>query len=245
MRYGRIRLLIVLLGFSCAMAWGAEPHLCPQTKTPKFIDGRLNDWSEPFFALDGWYWRAAENVRPVYGGYQDLSATVRMAWDAQYLYLAIVVIDDIFHPAKEEPFDAGDAVILRFAAANKEPAPKPLELVLVSTPLAQVLERDSDGDLSPLEHAKLGFARVNLPAPITPIPHEDGKGAASPMKCWYECAIPWDGLPLATVAAGSDLGMEIQVRDDDGQGVRGCLRWRGRPNEARTPGGLALVRLGP
>lgn len=239
-------LVSLLMLLSLFASHAAEPYNCCQTASPKFIDGRFNDWTESFITLNRWDWRAVEGKKPVYGGPFDLSATVRLAWDKTYLYLAIAVVDDVFRPAKEPPFDTGDAVLLRIAPLDWQ-ADQPancFDLLLTPAPTAGVYLHEINGKYSPMADAKLGLVRANLPLPSVPIAHEEGKESDPNItKLWYECALPWEGLPKIPLEIGECFGLEIQVRDDDGQGIRGSLLWRGGRGGARTAAGLGKVQL--
>lgn len=231
-----------------AQVCAADAYICRQTPLAKFIDGRFNDWSEPHVMLDRTNWRPESSLAPVYGGPLDLSATFRMAWDAHYLYLAIAVLDDAYQPALQGPLDEGDCIMLRLAPAQlpMDDSVTPLELCLALNRYATCTRRDAEGKLLPAMNIKFGAGRTVLPMPSLAIPREEGKVVSHNVtKLWYELAIPWSALPGITPHTGATLGMELQVLDTDGQGLRGRLKWRGMPGSARTQSDLGAVVLGP
>jgi len=95
-------LIACLCGFMIPAGNGSSPypwatyHAIKRTH-PVTIDGDLSDWAgvpgftmaEPKYFFVGQGMSAAK-----WGGPKDLSATFRMVWDEQYLYIAVVVTDD-------------------------------------------------------------------------------------------------------------------------------------------------------
>lgn len=232
--------------WSTAARAASSPYACQRTPAPKFIDGKFDDWREPFFVMDNMCWRPEEGAMPVYGGPLDASATVRMAWDAKHLYLAMAVVDDYFLPAKEGPLDAGDCVIVRLAPSEQagDHPVVPVEFVFSLGALATVQARDADGTLITPAGVKLGAARRVLPAPAKPLPGETGKQPATALtKIWYELTMPWTYLPSVNPAEDALIGAEVQVVDTDGQGIRGRLKWRGEAGVPRTPTGYGRIVL--
>ncbi|MHB9133393.1 MAG: DOMON domain-containing protein [Armatimonadota bacterium] len=226
----------------------ASPYLCQHCKAEKFMDGRLTDWMEPFLTLEKLNWRPDPTAQAVYGGSYDLSATVRLAWNEDYLYVAVVVVDDFFTPAKKDPIDTGDAVLLRLTPAEPPNGKTvtPTELVLTFNGVAIVGQRKADGTLAKTNDIMMGVARRKLSVPHTPIRGEDGKATPTSItKIWYELAIPWQRLPDIAHEEGSTMGVEIHIIDNDGQGVRGRLKWRGEPGVPRTLTDLGQVRFSP
>lgn len=228
-------------------ASAASPCVCRYASPAKFIDGRLNDWREPFITIDQWNWRPNPEWAPVYGGGGDLSATLRLAWDTDNLYLAVVVRDDFFLPAKTGPIVGGDAVLLTLAPSvvSKEAKVSPIEFAFTLSTVAVVCKRDTHGKWTPCREARLGIGRSLLPAPTPPMPHEDGKGEAKRItKICYELALPWTLLPDTAPKEGASFGMTLQVLDtDDGKTQRGSLKWRGATGVPLTATGYGQVQL--
>ncbi len=240
MRGWQVWLLFIVVSAGLP-AWAGEAYACAETRTPKFLDGRFTEWHEPTIVLDGWCWRAEAGATPIYGGPLDCSATVRLAWDAKRLYLAIAVVDDALKPAKKTPADTGDAVILRFVGDAKDAVPT--EFVLAWGSPVTLQRREADGTLGTAPGALVGAARATLPLPVTPLPRETGKPAPTSItKAWYEVALPWTALPGLTPKRDATFGLEVQVLDRDGDALRGRLRWHGAPAAPRV-NGLGAVRL--
>ena len=86
---------LVLLGLAalCLPAGhsAASALICPQIPAPPILDGRLDDWQPlPGAAVNSQEaWQNAAAAFAEYGGAQDLSAEIRIAWDNSALYLAL------------------------------------------------------------------------------------------------------------------------------------------------------------
>ncbi|HEY3376338.1 MAG TPA: hypothetical protein VGL77_02490 [Armatimonadota bacterium] len=241
-RYYRLSVLCLGLTLCCAFAWAAGPLACPRCISPKVIDGRLDDWPESSLLLDGAYWRPLPNVPAIYGGLYDLSGTVQLAWDAQRLYVAVTVVDDVFLPARQTPIDTGDAVLLIFAPSL--PSARPLQFAFTLAPITQVYGRDGKGYWTPLRPVRIGVSRLILATPKTPLPHERTKTMPAHItKIIYELAIPWVCLPGFTAKPQTILGLQVQMLDADGPALRGSLLWRGGRGVPVTPAGYGQVLL--
>lgn len=239
-----IRLLLPVAAFLLLALWiratvSLDSAHCVK---PKFLDGRLTDWREPYILLAGWAWHAEEGRTPVYGGTTDCSATLRTAWDAKGLYLAIAVVDDVFRPAKMPPFDGGDCVMLRVESAVARPGEAPAEFVVPWASPVGAYRREASGELVKATGVRIGAARANLPLPATLPPGEAGKTPATGLtKVWYEMMIPWSAIPGASSAIPQALNLEMDVLDDDGDGLRGRLHWHGQPRLLHVVPGMGLV----
>lgn len=243
-----ITVIAGLLGGLPVDAGGAEPTPCAWCTAPKCLDGRFGEWTEPVIVLDRGYWLPDKQHAPVYGGAADLSATLRLAWDAGHLYVALAVVDDVFLPSKDLTKNAGDAIILRFApdATPEGKAPPPEEFRFAWASPVLIYRRTVAGALVKAEGVKVGAARAALPLPAGLPAGETGKHTPTTLtKCWYEIALPWSALPALTPVANTTFGLEVQFIDDDGAGVRGSLRWRGMRGGLRTATGLGRVILRP
>jgi hypothetical protein len=243
-RFGWVIVMLAL--FLPTLLLAAEPFPCHRADPDKFIDGRLDEWSEPYLALAEGNWRLEEGSTAVYGGLFDLSATLRLAWDDKHLYAGIAVVDDLFLPEQDQLIDKSDVVILRVAPAivpaNADSAPQ--ELIITQTSPMRVYRRDPAAGLMPVAEVAIGMGRTLLSLPDTPIPCEACKPAAKHItKIFYELAIPWSLLPDFTPCAGADIGLEVQVLDVDGGDLRGRLKWRGVSGVRRTTTDLGRVRL--
>ena len=78
---------------STAAGFNTRPNGSPVTAaflpSPPSIDGQLGDWSSTSYSVDQVSFGAAS-----WSGSSDLSATFRIGWDTQNLYLALSVTDD-------------------------------------------------------------------------------------------------------------------------------------------------------
>jgi len=231
------------------MASAATLPLCCRTVQAKSLDGRLEEWQEREIIIDKSYWHPVLAQQPVYGGANDLFATLRMAWDKENLYLAVTVRDDFLMPAKSDALDRGDSVLLTFAPARvrKDIVAAPVELALSATHLSLVYQRGKNGKWLPREDIKLGFSRHHLTVPKLAMPREAGKKPPKFItKTCYELAIPWKILPAITPRVGNTFGLLVQVLDtDDGKTLRGSLKWRGNHGLPRTPTGFGQVQFAP
>lgn len=86
----------------------------PWLNPPIVIDGQLDDWP----SQAGFDWPVEQRVEfdrqaKAWGGPSDLSARLFLAWDAQFLYLALKVKDDV-HAVVDDPAKAfqGDSIQL-------------------------------------------------------------------------------------------------------------------------------------
>jgi len=235
--------VIAAMGIYGAAVAAPGPWDCRQATAPKFIDGRLVDWQEAPLALGKGNWRPEPGCTPIYGGDTDLSATVRMAWDAKYLYTAIAVVDDTFLPAKERPADTGDAILLRIGPSAPGTIPTAVEEFVVVGAANPAVYRRVHGTLEAETRVKVGYARTTLTQPKLLLRDQELPATATLNTLWFEMAIPWGALPAIVPAEHAAVGLEIQLLDDDGGGLRGRLKWRGLPGVPRTATDLGAVEL--
>lgn len=73
-----------------------RPHGVPVTaafiSVPAIIDGNLSEWTSSSYVAN----QALSYANSSWSGAADLSATFYLAWDAEFLYLAVQRIDDTF-----------------------------------------------------------------------------------------------------------------------------------------------------
>jgi len=192
--------------FPSAPWWAAKPT----------IDGDLSDWSVvPAISLHG---RERVVRQPqLYRGAPDLSAKVRYAWDAEALYLAVEVTDDVFLQEREG-FNTwhDDSLQLAF---DTEPG----KVVSgAGNVLAEAGQRtNSEIDLAltkggPEAYRTIAPGASKLPValierkalPLVIVKREGG--------VTYEAAIPWPTLGLsAPPKPGAVLGVALTVNDSD------------------------------
>jgi LCP family protein required for cell wall assembly len=177
-------------------------HAAAVLEPPPNIDGDLAEWTalvypvnQPVFGRENW------------SGPSDLSASWNIAWDDEYLYLAIKVTDDVFvQSASGENLFKGDS----------------LELLIDVDPGQRtdaLTDRDFQLGISP------GNLSISPPGPTEAFlwwPQND-KGArgsviafARPTSTGYaiESAIPWS-IFRVTPFAGEGFAFTLSVSDDD------------------------------
>lgn len=189
-----------------------------RSATPVVIDGKLDDavWAKaPKERIDS----AAQVFRfgkaAPWRDAADLSATWRAAWDAQNLYLAVEVTDDVYH------VQFADGAIW-----NQD------GLQFLFDPTRTLVEKAGKYDysvgagtkgpqawchLSAHSSVSEGEARAFKVA-VTDLPGSAGGKL-------YEIAIPWTNLAPFAPAAGADLGMTMIINEDDGPGRIGFMGW--------------------
>jgi LCP family protein required for cell wall assembly len=170
---------------------------------PPPTDGDLIEWTHLVYAVD----------QPVFGrenwaGPDDLSARWNLAWDQQYLYLALQVQDDVYVPAAPgENLYKGDS----------------LELLLNTDPGSRVQNTLTDHDF------QLGIALGDLSlTPLAPeaylwLPEDEARSiagvvvAARLVEGGYnvEVAIPWLIFRVAPPFAGEGFAFALTLNDDD------------------------------
>ncbi|WP_179281020.1 sugar-binding protein [Paenibacillus sp. XY044] len=205
-------------------------------QSPMTIDGNMTDeeWGNaPVGVID-----TAAQVDGItdWRGPSDLSAEFRTKWDADYLYLAFRVTDDVHH----QPYTDGSTWQADGIQIGIDPC--------------RINGAGSCG------YNELGFALNNdgsvqnyrwiaVPGKFTGVLTET-KNAIQRVgdKTVYEMAIPWseilpDGM---TPHEGLDLGFSFLVNDNDGQSRRGWIHYANGIGDAKDPsefGDLTLVDL--
>jgi hypothetical protein len=214
-------MLLVLSG-SCgpllaATVADSTTIVCPQVTFPPTLEGRLDDWP----ALPQAVLATAEDWRPAapqyaeYGGPDDVSGEVWLAWDSSALYLGLQVRDNaLVRPRSIASIDHGDSVVLSFGGAQSasRPAGEPqvvnefvVALLRSGYPVFRAKPADRAGELRSVS--------VGIDAP------EEGGGVR---RVVYELGIPWSELAPLRPASGVRFTLNVSLCDDDGAGLEGC-----------------------
>ena len=172
---------------------------CYRVRTPKRIDGKLDDWSD-IDASSGLVIGEADHCHRHfwYQGPSDLSALVYAAHDEENIYLAYVVSDDVARSSwqKGDDMHQGDCVLAAFAPACPGAA-KPYARVYMFSP-------GDFGDVSPVMHISKGEAASS--AELSAARRDDGYV--------MEVRIPKRELGF-DASEGRAIGFDAMVYDSD------------------------------
>jgi len=186
--------------------------VCRRAKHRIKIDGKLDDW-EGFkpLCLD----RKEQVVGP-WGGPDDLSAQVYLAWNEEYLYFAAAVRDDGFHqPYTAENTWQGDSVQIAFDISDDDSAELDdgdYEYTFALTPEGGRVFRlfVVDGKLRG-EEVEDVLLRIDIDL-------EERRHI-------YQAAIPWSQLEPFKPRDGAVCGFNVVVNDNDGRGPKSWIGW--------------------
>ena len=173
------------------------------------VDGSLADWTAPVEVRLGGT-AGGVKIEKDYGGVDDCSAALRFAWDAEFLYLAAEVRDNVQHQ-EEDGFQIwrGDCIQLAFrdGAPNRQSGydGTEFEVGLTRAPQAPLVFQWTPG-AAPVPDARLAVVRT--------------EGTTV-----YEAAIPWAAIGIAKPRSGKRVSWSATVNDNDGEGFRGWLEW--------------------
>ncbi|OGV72129.1 MAG: hypothetical protein A3K19_02545 [Lentisphaerae bacterium RIFOXYB12_FULL_65_16] len=206
----------------------ARPEVsAPFLATPPVIDGALNEWGAPVIELGG---EAKQTVKITkdYGGADDCSAKVRVAWDAANFYLAAEVQDNTFFQAESgSMLWQGDCIQLAFRSGAPNPKPEfdgtESEVGLTQGPNGPAMFQWMPGS-KPVEGGKLAVVR-------------DGNVTR------YEAAVPWSALGVASPIPSMSLTWSMTINDNDGQGFHGWLEWTPGICGGKDSSGFGWLRL--
>ncbi|MBE6366773.1 MAG: hypothetical protein E7052_02540 [Lentisphaerae bacterium] len=233
--FGAAAVAAALTATGTLWAAAAKPVItCPQKPDPPpVIDGDPNDWEQVPCAivLDKSHvtWGQAQ-----YQGEEDLSGTVRLCFDSNYLYLLVEVIDEVIKTASDKELFLSDHIELDFAPVYKENGfgPKPSDWRILGFTPGTVEESgdplaDMEADATVAAPPGLEWSGIDTAASIT----EDGY--------ILEARIPWKVLGVkGAVKVGQVFGVDVHISDSDKDFVQECMtslnntvRWRGRRQE--------------
>lgn len=182
----------------------------------------LLDRAEQFYGFKG---------KRVWKGADDLSATLRYAWDDAHFYIGVTVRDDVFVNTKaNDNIWAGDGLQFLFDPARNQvekpgkydagfavgtKGPQAWYWLVASTSVRAGLQED----------VRIAMRRGD-------------RGDAV-----YEIAIPWAKLAPFTPGVGANLGACMIVNEDDGPGRASFIGWFGNPHTKQidTAGDVVLV----
>ena len=175
---------------------------------PPGIDGDLEEWAAvPSTTSAFRVFRAAG-----WDGTEDLTAVWRLAWDADYLYVAVDVEDDV-HVQTEtgNQIFRGDSVELQI---DTEPA---VNAANVNAETFQIIL--SPGNFSGLPPSAFRFQGTSG-GRLVDAPGHSIRVAAQRTAGGYqlEAAIPWRDVDV-TPAAGMELGLALNANDNDTPGT--------------------------
>lgn len=190
------------------------------------IDGELDDWwrLEQSFALFGQRYVAPIQGREgasIFRGYDDVSATVYLGYDAQFLYFALDVNDSRLVPYDSESDQwRGDCLLMALDPLGNGGDYFARDDNLLSLALTLPKRNKDPGEDEDKDDDPEGKYFVKR--------KDDGSGAV------YEVAIPWasfakQGADVDTAVGpkpGFRFGLNLLVTDDDdAQGARQVLSW--------------------
>lgn len=218
-----------------AAAAKAKPVIiCPQKPDPPpVIDGDPSDWElvPCAITLDKSHvvWGQAQ-----YKGEEDLSGTIRLSFDNNYLYLLAEVVDEAIKTASDKGMFVSDHVELDFAPVYKDNANGPRQKnwrVLGFSPGTVESSGDPLVDMEAEATAAfpegLDYSGVDVGSSIT----EDGYV--------LEARIPWKVLGVkGAVTPGLVFGVDVHVSDSDKDfqqeamtSLNNTTPWKGRRQE--------------
>jgi uncharacterized protein (TIGR03382 family) len=189
------------------------------------IDGKIDDWmfknevkvtSSSYVPL----------TSPT-GGDADLSTRVFAEWDAQNLYLAAIISDNIvYNTYSGNDLWKGDSWQVAFDADHD-----------------RTTVYDSDGD------SEVGFGPGSettrwVGPPGAPAWSPQVASAAISGGWVVEVAIPWGQLPPFKASLGATLGLSFVVNDDDGGGREGFIQWTPGMGQGKDPSTFGDLVLG-
>lgn len=227
-------LLFTAADMPAAPAKAKPVIICPQKPDPPpVIDGDPADWElvPAAITLDKSHivWG-----RPQWKGEEDLSGTVRLSFDENYLYLLVEVIDEAIKTASDKGIFVSDHIELDFAPEYKDKAvgPRPRNWRILGFTPGTVESSgdpltDMEADATAAFPPDLDYSGIDVGSSIT----EDGYV--------LEARIPWKVLGVKDrVTAGRVFGVDVHISDSDKDFVQEAMtslnnttQWRGRRQE--------------
>ncbi len=238
-------IFIIFFGICTSFAVTLNPYLIQPAPAKNKLDGKIDEWNDSNkIILNRWNWRVKTGKEVVYNGNDDLCATVNIGWKKGYIIISAFITDDSWKPgSKEKPGD-GDALVIYIAPSNPpdNPIAAPYEIIVTYNPTTTYIKVAED-KYQEIPDALLGYARAHSILNEEKLNIEAGKKPDNYLtKCWIETAIPVSELPGVVLPQGK-INFGIAVRDNDGDGLRGELRWRGNKGELKSADGLAIGKF--
>ncbi len=216
--------------------WAAEAH---KTEKPRTIDGDLSDWdfADPIPLL-------CANQMVAEGGYkwtpENLSGVAQLAWDADSLYLAVRVRDDVHAAQTGEKTLEGDALQIGLHPANRLPG---TEGAAIEWYVSSASPGGGSGKYTvfrPAAHsAGLSSGQLAKDSSV----YEVAVKRAGKDTC-YELRIPWTEAGGVRPQPGVRLGLSLRLTDADNGAGHGAAAW-GRGLDPWSPGAFGSLVLLP
>ncbi len=203
------------------------------------IDGALGDWRKlglrPLSISSAAQVAQGAEQRQ---GASDLSATVYLAYDEDYLYLAAAVRDDVVHADDFNPAacDSVELVLDARRAPFREPRPTEGFYRLRLTPAAGLLQKPKLSLIYPtFDVGPVSMNRHGIEEILASVRTSEGYV--------IEAALPLLNFPRARFAPGAELGFGLAINDfDRGPAVEARMEWQAK-NSLQNALNLARARL--
>lgn len=210
----------------------------PKVKGGVTFDGKLGDpaWKRAVTATldEAGQYAILTKETAGWDGVEDLSGTMHLLWDDQYLYLGMEVKDDIFsQPKTDSGIWCGDG--LQFLvdpcrAFTEKPGKYDYAVSLSSKGPQAWCYASADAVKAPSGEVK------DFRLKITPSGHRGGMV--------YEVAIPWNRVSPFVPAPGADLGLAMIINEDDGRIRDSFMSWFGCAHSKQLDMNGDLILLG-
>jgi len=206
----------------------------PKAKDKVALDGKLDegDWARAT-VIDISDERQFRHFRKTsnWSGPEDLSAKMRFLWDAENLYMAVEVTDDVFrNPSTAGQIWRGDSIqFLVDPKRGQKEKPGKYDYAF------------GVGKDGPAASAYLSADGRAPTGPAPEIKFATTKGEKGNMV--YEAAIPWSRLVPFEPGVGANLGMAVILNEDDEPTRDAVMAWFGdlHTKEVETVGDLILT----
>jgi len=143
-----------------------------------------------------------------WGGPDDLSAHVYLAYTHTALSVYVKARDDKHHPGAREPGDHLELIIARWQMARR-----------------QWVDGDIRFGLAARQKPELWFWLARAPEDTRAAIRCDARRHEARKLTTYQLLIPWRVLERFVPNRGARLDFAIAVHDDDGRGPKGAMRW--------------------